>query len=122
MASDQSFVEYVFEQARLTDELSYRKMFGEYAVYLRGKVVGLVCDNQFFVKPTAPGKALLGRWTEGLPYPGAKPYLRMGEELDDPDLLHRLLIVTAEALPLPKPRPARKAARKSAGRATPRTP
>ncbi|MCK7502621.1 MAG: TfoX/Sxy family protein [Comamonadaceae bacterium] len=36
-------------------------MFGEYAIYLDGKVVALVCDNQFFVKPTDAGRALLGR-------------------------------------------------------------
>ena len=29
MASDQSFVEYVCEQANLSDALSYKKMFGE---------------------------------------------------------------------------------------------
>jgi hypothetical protein len=36
-------------------------MFGEYAIYCDGKVVALVCDDQFFLEPTAAGRALLGR-------------------------------------------------------------
>jgi TfoX/Sxy family transcriptional regulator of competence genes len=32
--------------------ISYRYMFGEYAIYCDGKVVALVCDNQLFVKPS----------------------------------------------------------------------
>lgn len=34
MATDTSFMQYVAEQIDLGGRLSYRKMFGEYAVYL----------------------------------------------------------------------------------------
>lgn len=60
MASDQSYVVYVCEQASLGSSLSYKKMFGEFALYLEGKVVALVCDNQLFLKPTPAGKKMLG--------------------------------------------------------------
>jgi TfoX/Sxy family transcriptional regulator of competence genes len=33
-------------------------MFGEYGVYLDGKLVALVCDNSFFVKVTAATKEI----------------------------------------------------------------
>lgn len=112
MASDQSFVDYICEQANLARELSYKKMFGEYALYLRGKVVALVCDNQLFVKPTEAGRLLLGNATEGAPYPGAKPHFRIGDEIDDPEQLRQLLVATAEALPMPKPKPAKRKAKK----------
>ena len=36
-------------------------------------------------------------------YPGGKPWFRIGEDLDDRDLLRRLFVVTAAAVPLPKP-------------------
>ncbi len=104
MASDQSFVEYVCDQASLGSLLSYKKMFGEYALYLDGKVVALVCDNQLFLKPTPKGKELLGTVSEQSPYPGAKPQFRIGEELDDRDLMKKLLVATARALPAPKPK------------------
>lgn len=104
MASDQSFVEYICEQASLSSALSYRKMFGEYALYLDGKVIALVCDNQLFVKPTDEGRALLGSVAEHPPYPGAKPHFRIDDELEESELLQRLFKITAKALPMPKPK------------------
>jgi TfoX/Sxy family transcriptional regulator of competence genes len=112
MATDLDFIQYIHEQAGLGSELSHKKMFGEYALYLRGRVVAFVCDNQLFVKPTETGKQLLGTIKEGAPYPGAKPYLLIDEVLDDPDLLRRLLIFTAEALPLPAAKSPRKSSKK----------
>lgn len=105
MASDLSFVEYVCEQAGLGSLLTYKKMFGEFALYLEGKVVALVCDNQLFVKPTLEGKELLGSVCEYSPYPGAKPQFRIGDELDNGELVKRLLVATARALPRPKSKP-----------------
>ena len=104
MASDQSFVDYVCEQAGLPGRLSFRKMFGEYALYLDGKVIALVCDNLLFVKPTPDGKAILGGTTDAPPYPGAKPHFQLGDEIDDRDRLRQLFQATAFALPVPKPK------------------
>lgn len=114
MASDASYLEFIREQAELGERLGYRKMFGEYALYLDSKVVALVCDNQLFLKPTAAGRALLGSAaTEAPAYPGSKPYLLLGGELDDRALLQRLLQATADALPLPPPKkPAKPRAKK----------
>jgi TfoX/Sxy family transcriptional regulator of competence genes len=102
MASDRDFVDYVCEQASLGSALSYKSMFGEFALYLEGKVVALICDNQLFIKPTPEGKQLLRVVTEMPPYPGAKPQYRIGGELDDRDLMRRLFVATANALPPPK--------------------
>jgi TfoX/Sxy family transcriptional regulator of competence genes len=113
MASDASFVEHVRDQAGLGTALTSRKMFGEYALYLDGKVLAFICDNQLFVKMTDQGRQLLGAAAkEGFPYPKAKPHLAIGSELDDRELLKRLLLVTADALPMPQPK-APKRARKS---------
>jgi TfoX/Sxy family transcriptional regulator of competence genes len=113
MASDISFVEYVCEQIRGAGHVSHRRMFGEFAVYCDGKVVALVCDNQFFLKPTAAGKALLGQVKEAPPYPGAKPYYLVDAQLDDADAVAAIVRATAAALPAPKAKPARSAAMKA---------
>lgn len=115
MASDVDFVAYVCEQAGLGGALSYRKMFGEYALYLDERVVALVCDNMLFLKPTTAGRTLLDTVQEVPPYPGAKPHWRMDDVLDDGERLGRLLIATAAALPPPGPR-APKAAKSRAPR------
>jgi DNA transformation protein and related proteins len=83
MASDLNFVEYVRDQINGAGEVSFKKMFGEYAIYYDNKVVALVCDNQLFVKPTVGGRSLIEQVVEAPPYPGAKPYFLIGEQLDD---------------------------------------
>ncbi|MBN9427978.1 MAG: TfoX/Sxy family protein [Burkholderiales bacterium] len=102
MASDLNYVEYVCDQAGLAGRMSFRKMFGEYALYLDGKVVAFVCDNQLYLKPTDAGRALLDRVDARPFYPRGKPHFRLGEEIDDRALLQRLLLTTAQALPMPK--------------------
>ena len=104
MASDPDFLQYVREQLTGVDELSHRKMFGEYALYMGHKVVALVCDNQLFLKPTPAGRALLGSSPEAPPYPGAKPYLLIDAALDDRELLSELFRATERDLPEPKPK------------------
>jgi TfoX/Sxy family transcriptional regulator of competence genes len=129
MASDQRIVDHICEQAAQAGPLTHRRMFGEFALYLDGKVVAFVCDNTLFVKPTDAGRALLGTVAEGQAYPGSKLYFQLGDEIEDRDLLARLLRTTADALPLPKPKaaPGAKAAAKAAApkhkpRAAPKRP
>ena len=49
MASDIDFVEFVVEQIENAGVITYRKVFGEYALYCKGKVIALICDNRLFV-------------------------------------------------------------------------
>jgi DNA transformation protein len=104
MSSDLSFVEYACEQMAGAGAITFRKMFGEYAIYSEGKVVALVCDNRLFVKPTAAGREVAGSLADAPPYPGAKPYLLIGEELEDREWLSNLIRATERELPLPKER------------------
>jgi TfoX/Sxy family transcriptional regulator of competence genes len=113
MATRAETVQYIADQAGLGKRLETRRMFGEYALYVDGKVTALVCDDQLFLKPTAEGRKFLGTVTEGAPYPGAKPHYLLAEELENPEQLAMVLEITAAALPAPKPKPAkRKAAKK----------
>jgi hypothetical protein len=110
MGTDSGFVAWLHDQlGRSAGTLTFRRMFGEYALYCDSKVVALVCDNQFYLKPTAAGRAALGEAAqEGFPFPGAKPWLLVGDVLEDRAALARLIRVTAAELPLPapkKPRP-----------------
>jgi DNA transformation protein and related proteins len=104
MSSDLPFVEYACEQMSGAGAITFRKMFGEFAIYCEGKVVALVCDNRLFVKPTAAGRDLGGQLAEAPPYTGAKPYLVVGEELDDREWLSGLIRATERELPAPKER------------------
>lgn len=103
MASEESFVDYVCGQIAAAGEISRRKMFGEFGIYCDGKIVGLVCDNMFFLKITDAGRSLLQNPTEAPPYAGAKTYFLM-ENLEDTAFLAGLVAQTARALPEPKPK------------------
>lgn len=103
MASRQGTVDFIVEQMGAAGEVSARKMFGEYAIYLGGKLVALVCDDQLFVKPTSAGRAAAGAVAEAPPYKGAKPCLLIpGDLWEDSDWLAALARATADALPIPK--------------------
>jgi TfoX/Sxy family transcriptional regulator of competence genes len=108
MASDINFVEYVVGQLEHLGKVSARKMFGEYAIYHKEKLVALVCDNQVFVKPTQAGRAFIGEVVEAPPYPGAKPSFLMGDQVEDKEWLGELICLTEEELPAPKPKKERK--------------
>jgi len=104
MATDLEFMEFLADQMAGAGEISYRKMFGEYAVYLDGKVVALVCDNRLFVKPTAAGRAYIGAPVEAPAYPGAKDSFLIEDAFEDREWISELIRITARDLPAPKPK------------------
>ena len=104
MASRQDTVDFLLDQLGRAGRITFKKMFGEYALYCGGKVVALVCDDQLFVKPTPAGRAFLGAPRDGHPYPGARPHFLIDGDLwEDGDWLSDLIRVTAKDLPAPKP-------------------
>lgn len=103
MASDREFVEYVCEQAGGAGDITFIKMFGEYGVYCNGKIIGLVCDNQFFLKITKSGRALLLGVEEAPAYPGSRPYFVI-DALEDREALSAAVKATYDELPMSKPK------------------
>src|SRR5665213_2322998 len=102
MASQQSCVDFILEQISEAGLCLAKKMFGEYGIYCDGKIVAFVCDDQLYVKPTVAGKAFIGNFVEGYPYPGAKPYLLIsGEKWDDSEWMAHLIKISVAELPLP---------------------
>ena len=73
MASNLEFVQFVCDQ--LGEQVSCRRMFGEYGLFAHGKYFACVCGNQLFFKATPGGRTLLGSALGSCqlepPYPGA---------------------------------------------------
>lgn len=84
--------------------LTAKRMFGEYGLYLDAVVVAFICDDTLFVKPTPSARALLPDASVGPAYPGSKDYIIASETLDDPDLLTRAFRAVAADAPPPKPK------------------
>lgn len=106
MATKESTVEYITDQLVDVPDIATRKMFGEYALYCGKKVVALICDDTLFVKITDEGRNFVGKnYTEGFAYKGAKASMKIDEDLlEDREWLSRLILITEENLPEPKPK------------------
>lgn len=102
MASDLDCVNYVIGPIADESGISFKKIFGEYALYSNHKVVALICDNQQLVKPTDAGKQYIEDYIEVCAYPGAKPSLLIEDQLEDSAWLSRLMLITEQALAPPK--------------------
>lgn len=101
MASDKEYLDFVLEQLRDAENISWRAMMGEYILYCQGKVIGGIYDNRLLVKPTESALSLLPDATRELPYEGAKEMLLV-EEIEDRELMTQLLAAIAADLPAPK--------------------
>ena len=114
MATNPDTIEEILACAGDRLELSARKMFGEYGIYLDGKMVAMVCDDTLFVKALPVVEELLGPHEERPPYAGAKPHPVVAKTFmaQDGRLAH-LLRGIWKTLPDPKP----KAPRTPKGRA-----
>jgi TfoX/Sxy family transcriptional regulator of competence genes len=102
MATDHDFIEYVCEQVGTTGIVTYKKMFGEYMVYINARPILLVCDNTVYVKILDCIKDLMAEAEIGTPYPGAKPHYIL--DIDNSALSCEAVRILEPVTLLPKPR------------------
>ena len=91
----------MLEQLSGLDEISYRVMMGEYIIYYRGKIVGVIYDDRFLVKPTKSAVTMMPDADTELPYEGAKEMLLV-DNVENRDFLRDLLEATYDELPAVK--------------------
>ena len=82
MVSSQKYLDYVLEQLNGLEEITYRKMMGEYILYYQGKIVGGIYDDRLLVKPVASAITYMKEPVYEYPYTGAKEMLLV-KEVDD---------------------------------------
>lgn len=102
MSTQVDYIEYVCEQIRSTGEIRYRKMFGEYMIYLNDKPLFLVCDNTVYVKMFDQLKDLMDDSAKGYPYNGARLHYIL--DIDNRDLCEQVVREIEPLLKYPKPK------------------
>lgn len=102
MATSKEYIDFVCEQIEGIGDISTKKMFGEYIVYLGGKPVLTVCDNTVFVKKLPELSEFMAGADCGFPYEGAKEQYIL--DIENRELAEKLLPLVAELTPLPKPK------------------
>ncbi|MCH5210833.1 MAG: TfoX/Sxy family protein [Oscillospiraceae bacterium] len=78
MATTKEYADYVMDLLSPLEDISIRKMMGEYLLYYNGKLFGGIYDDRFLVKITPSSSATLT--SEEIPYDGAKPMLLVDTE------------------------------------------
>ncbi len=103
MATHKDTAAFILEKLGDPDIFSVRAMFGEYALYAKGKVVGFICDDQLYVKILPPSVDLETLCEKGEAYPGSKLYYIVEEvQLSHIHNLPDILIDIADSLPQKK--------------------
>ena len=102
MATTVGFIEYVCDQIEGVGTVRYKKMFGEYMVYVNDKPILLVCDNTVFVKILPCLDPLMLDAEKGHPYNGAKEHYIL--DIDNADLSREVVAALESVAPLPKRR------------------
>ena len=100
MATAKDTVDYILTKLRHSDRFMAKSMFGEYALYVDGKVVALICDDRLYVKILPASAELETECEKGEPYKGAKPHYIVDEaQLSRMDRLPFILFAVADSLP-----------------------
>ncbi len=100
MATSIEFINYVCEQLSGIGNISYKKMFGEYMVYLNEKPVIIVCDDTAYVKKMDCIKNFMENADTGFPYNGAKEHYIL--DIDNSDFSKEVIKEIEKVTPLPK--------------------
>ncbi|MBP3460275.1 MAG: TfoX/Sxy family protein [Lachnospiraceae bacterium] len=102
MATTIEYIVFVCEQIKGVGTIGFKKMFGEYMVYVNDKPVLSVCDNTVFVKMLPEIKEKMKRADVGYPYDGAKEHYIL--DIDDADFSKDVVAILERVTPVPKPK------------------
>ena len=102
MATSEEYIEFVCGQLAGTDNVRYKKMFGEYMVYVCDRPVLTVCDNTVYVKKLPALVELMQGAACGFPYDGAKEHYIL--DIENRELAAQAIDILVQVTPLPKKR------------------
>lgn len=100
MATKEVFIKYVCEQLNEIGNIKYKKMFGEYMVYINEKPVIIVCNNTAFVKKLDCITEMMKNAEVGFPYKGAKEHYIL--DIDNADFVKNVVKEIEKVTSIPK--------------------
>lgn len=102
MATSKEFHDYVVENLHRAGNVTARKMMGEYCIYYQEKLIGDICDNCLFLKPTESVLRLMPDADRAYPYEGSKTLMVVVEDVENTELMIEVLSEMYKELPEPK--------------------
>ena len=95
MASSIEYKNFILEQLSLLDDITCKKMMGEYLLYCDGILFGGIYDDRLLVKKTNTNEKF--KMKEQLPYKGAKT-MYFVDEVDNKITLKSIVTETCKGL------------------------
>ena len=95
MASTKEYRDFIIEQLKDLENLSYKSMMGEYLLYLDGLLFGGIYDDRLLVKKVENNQSY--KMEEVIPYENAKP-MYLVDDVDNQDVLKEIVLNTCEGL------------------------
>ena len=102
MTCSLNFIEFVSSQIATAGTVRYRKMFGDYMVYVDEKPVILVCDDIPYIKEHEAIKSMMLSAERGFPFKGSKEHYIL--DVSKTDFAVKVVKTLVEVLPYPKSR------------------
>ena len=102
MACNIDYIECLCGLLSSFGDVRYRKMMGDYVIYLNEKCIITACDNMAFIKKLPCLEELMQDAETGHPYEGAKEAYIL--DTSSPSLLRKVIPVLWDNLPFPKKR------------------
>lgn len=102
MSTRLEFIEFICDQIADCGVIRYRKMFGEFMVYVNDKPILLVCDNTVYVKMNAILEPLMLNAERGFPYKGSKEHFIL--DIDDAEFSQQVIGMLEPITPIPQKR------------------
>lgn len=101
MASSQEYLQFILGQLSSLEDITYRKMMGEFIIYYRDKIIGGIYDDRFLVKAVKSARDYMSKVRYEVPYEGAKEMLLV-DNVDNKEYLKGLIEVMYDELPVRK--------------------
>lgn len=95
MTSSKEYLDYCLEQLRTLDDITFKRMMGEFLLYYKGTLFGGIYDDRLLVKITDTNK--IYNMEEETPYDGAKN-MYLVSDIDDNLKLKEIVLNTVKGL------------------------
>ena len=99
MASSKEFAQFVCDQVEGLGDVTMRRMFGEYFIYVDSRPILLICNNTVYVRTYPEIAHLMKGSSQEPPFDGAKPWWVL--DIEDRDLVEEVVEISLPLTPVP---------------------
>ena len=95
MATSKEYRDFVLDELCLLDNITCKRMMGEYLLYYNGILFGGIYDDRLLVKIVDSNKKY--NMQKCIPYKNAKP-MYLVEDVDNPESIKEIVLATCKDL------------------------